>query len=78
MNSDQAGFIPEMQGWFSAEHADNCITSIHQMVKEKKHDHLDETYHTVLIKLEIVQKELKDSTHMIENEKSISNLKSKH
>lgn len=73
MNYDQAGFIPEMQGWFNAENVDNCITSIHQMVKEKKHEHLHEIYHTVLIKLVIVQKELKDSSHMVKNnEKSIS------
>lgn len=77
MNSDQAGFIPEVQGWFNAENVDNCITSIHQMVTKEKHDHLDEIYHTVLIRLEIAQKDLKDSSHLVKNnEKSI--LKSNH
>ena len=36
-------------------------------IREKNHDHLDEIYHTVLIKVEIIQKEWKYNSYMVKN-----------
>lgn len=49
------------------------ITALHHLsdgIREKKHDHLDEIYHTVLVKVEIIQKEWKDNSYMVKNTRS--------
>lgn len=56
-----------MQGWFNT---DNVALHHYITLKEKKNDHLDEIYQTALIKLEIVQKEQKDSSYMLKNVRS--------
>lgn len=49
------------------------ITALHHSsdgIREKNHDPLDEIYHTVLIKVEIIQKEQKDNSYMVKNTRS--------